>query len=254
MWQHPEFTRGAREMLDVSLGLSAWGLVTGLAMVQGGLSVPMALFMSLTVFSGGAQLVAVPMALFMSFVVFSGGAQLVAVPMMAAGSPVWVIWLTALCLNLRFAVFSATWRRYFHVLPRAQRLRMVFFAADFNLVYFTKRWPDPRPEPGQVPYYWGGVAINFTAWQLSSIAGILFGERIPAVWGVGFAGTLTLLALACGLIVNRATGVAATVAACAAVAAYALPLKLNVMVAIAAAVATGVMMDRRSEASPPTRP
>jgi predicted branched-subunit amino acid permease len=234
VWQHPEFARGAREMLDVSMGLAAWGLVTGLAMVQGGLSVPMALFMS--------------------FVVFSGGAQLVAVPMMAAGSPVWVIWLTALCLNLRFAVFSATWRRYFHVLPRAQRLRMVFFAADFNLVYFTKRWPDPRPEPGQVPYYWGGVAINFTAWQLSSIAGILFGERIPAAWGVGFAGTLTLLALACGLIVNRATGVAATVAACAAVAAYALPLKLNVMVAIAAAVATGVMMDRRSEASPPTRP
>jgi predicted branched-subunit amino acid permease len=234
MWQHPEFTRGAREMLDVSLGLSAWGLVTGLAMVQGGLSVPMALFMSLTVFSGGAQLVAVPM--------------------MAAGSPMWVIWLTALCLNLRFAVFSATWRRYFHVLPRAQRLRMIYFAADFNVVYFTRRWPEQRPEPGQVPYYWGGVAINFGAWQLSSIAGILLGERIPAAWGVGFAGTLTLLALACGLIVNRATSIAATVAACAAVAAYALPLKLNVMVAIAAAVAMGVLMDRGSGAAAPSRP
>jgi predicted branched-subunit amino acid permease len=228
-WRHPEFKRGAREMLDVSLGLGAWGFVTGLAMVQGGLSAPMALLMTA--------------------VVFSGGAQLVAVPMMAAGSPIVVVLLTALCLNLRFAVFSATWRQYFHALPRAQRLRMMFFAADFNIVIFTKRWPKAQPEIGQVPYYWGGVAINFGAWQVSSIAGIFLGQQIPAAWGMGFAGTLTLMALTCSLLKDRITWSAAVVAACAAVAAYALPLKLNVLVAIASAVAMGLMLERALDAT-----
>jgi predicted branched-subunit amino acid permease len=209
-------------MLDVSFGLAAWGFVTGLAMVQGGLSVPLALFTT--------------------FVVFSGGAQLMAVPMMMGGSPLWVIWLAALVLNLRFAVFSATWRQYFHPLPRAQRLRMMYFAADFNIVYFTKRWPQAQPEPGQVPYYWGGVAANYGAWQVASVLGIVLGNRIPASWGLVFAGTLTLLALACSLLKDRATWAAGVVASCAAVAAYGLPLKLNVMVAIVCAVAVGAMV------------
>jgi predicted branched-subunit amino acid permease len=173
---------------------------------------------------------------------------LVAVPMMAAGSPIVVVLLTALCLNLRFAVFSATWRQYFHALPRAQRLRMMFFAADFNIVIFTKRWPTLQPEPGQVPYYWGGVTVNFGSWQLSSIAGIFLGQQIPAAWGVGFAGTLTLMALTCSLLKDRITWSAAAVAACAAVVAYALPLKLNVLVAIASAVAMGLVLERARDA------
>lgn len=43
-------------MLGITLGISAWGLVTGVAMVKSGLSVGMALFMSLVVFAGSSQL------------------------------------------------------------------------------------------------------------------------------------------------------------------------------------------------------
>ncbi len=48
-------------MSAVSLGIAAWGLVTGVAMVKGGLSVPLALLMSFTVFAGSAQLAVVPL-------------------------------------------------------------------------------------------------------------------------------------------------------------------------------------------------
>jgi hypothetical protein len=44
---------------------------------------------------------------------------------------------------------------------------------------------------------------------------------------------------------GRASWIAAGVAGCAAVATFALPLKLNLLVAIAAAVAIGLVMDRR---------
>ena len=50
--EHPEYRIGAREMLPQLPGLAAWGLMTGVAMVKAGLSVPEALAMSLLVFAG----------------------------------------------------------------------------------------------------------------------------------------------------------------------------------------------------------
>jgi predicted branched-subunit amino acid permease len=55
---------------------------------------------------------------------------------------------------------------------------------------------------------------------------------------------MALLALTCSQLRSPSTWVAALVAGCAAVAAYALPLRLNIVVAIAAAVAMGLLMEQ----------
>jgi len=186
--------------------------------------------------------------------VFAGSAQLASLPLIVAGAPLWVVWATALCVNLRFVIFSAGWRPYFGHLPRWQRLRLTYFSADLNYVCFMRRFPEPVPTPEQVPYFWGGVAVNWVAWQGMSMLGILLAHQIPQQWGLGFAGTLALLGLTGSLLSDRATWIAAAVAACAAVAAYALPLKLNILVAIAAAVAIGVLMDQFKPTAPPAPP
>jgi predicted branched-subunit amino acid permease len=222
-WQHPEFARGAREMVGTALGIAAWGLVTGVAMAKSGIALPIAVLMSL--------------------IVFAGSAQLAALPLIAGGAPLWVVWATALCVNLRFVIFSAMWRPYVMHLSRGERLRMAYFMADLNFVLFMRRFPEPKPAPEQRPYFWGGVACNWTAWQVPSLAGLLLADRVPTAWGLGFAGTLALLGLMYSLLVDRVQWVAAGVAAAAAVAAYALPLKLNIVVAIAAAVAIGLAID-----------
>jgi predicted branched-subunit amino acid permease len=98
-----------------------------------------------------------------------------------------------------------------------------------------------------VPYFWGGIATNWPSWQVPSLIGIFLGDAIPTAWGLGFAGTMALLGLTCALLVDKASLVAAAVAGCAAVAAYALPLKLNILVAIAAAVAIGLMLDHHTQ-------
>lgn len=222
--RHPEFHQGARDMLGITLGISAWGLVTGVAMVKSGLSVWMALLMSL--------------------VVFAGSSQLASLPLIAAGAPMWVLWATAFCVNLRFVIFSAQWRPYFSHLPRAQRLHIAYFAADLNYVTFMKRFPDGKPSSDHEPYFWGGVVMNWCAWQIPSIAGILLANHVPTEWGLGFAGVLALLGLSYSLLKDRNAWVSAGVASCAAVAAYALPLRLNIMVAIAVAVAVGLLMEK----------
>ena len=223
IWRHPEFARGAREMVGVSMGIAAWGLVTGVAMAKSGLPLSLSILMSL--------------------LVFAGSAQLAALPLLVAGAPVWMIWAIALCVNLRFVIFSAQWRPYFAHLPRWQRMTQGYFTADLNYVVFMTRFPEPRPAPEQLPYFWGGIAVNWPSWQVPTLTGLLLADVIPTEWGFGFAGILALLGLMYSLLTDRASWVAAGVAAAAAVATVALPLKLNIVVAIAAAIAVGLLMD-----------
>lgn len=221
-----------RDMSGIAVGIGAWGLVTGMAMIKSGMGLPLSLAMSL--------------------LVFAGSAQLATMPLIVAGAPIWVVWATALCVNLRFVIFSATWRPYLKPYTLGQRLRLAYFTADLNYVMFMRRFPEPRPSAGQMPYFWGGSITNWASWQTSSLAGIVLADAIPAHWGIGFAGTLALLGLTASLLSDRSTWVAAGVSACAAVAAYALPLRLNIVMAIAAAVAIGLLIDHT--APKPARP
>jgi predicted branched-subunit amino acid permease len=228
VWHHPQFAQGLRDMTGTALGIGAWGLLTGIAMAKSDLAMPLAVLMSL--------------------VVFAGSAQLAVLPLMSGGAPLWLIWATALCVNLRFVVFSAGWRPYFGTLPRGRRLRIAYFAADLNYAMMMKRHPQPPPVAESVPYFWGGVALNWPAWQVPSLVGLWLGDQIPTQWGMGFAGTLALLGLLYSMLNDRATRVAAAVSGTAAVATVALPLKLNILVALAAAVAVGLVIDHRSAA------
>jgi predicted branched-subunit amino acid permease len=221
-------------MFPTATGIAAWGLITGVAMGNSGL--PLALMV------------------LMSLVVFAGSAQLAVLPLMSSGAPVWVIWATALCVNLRFVIFSAVWRPYVLHLSWAHRMRLAYFTADLNTAVFMRRFPKPEPAPEQLPYFWGGTLLSWAAWQLPSLVGIVLAERVPLSWGVGFAGVLALLGIALSLASDRATSAVAAVAGCAAVAAYALPLRLNIVVAIAAAVAIGVLIEHARGAAAPLPP
>jgi len=211
-------------MVAPSLGMAAWALVTGVAMVNSGMSLPLAVLM--TIF------------------VYAGSAQLAALPLLVAGAPLWVLWATASCVNLRFVIYSAHWHKYFGHLPRWQRLTLGYFAVDLNYVFFVRRFPDPRPSPDQLPYLWGGIVWNWISWQGASLLGIFVADRVPTEWGLGFAGVLALLGVTYSLLAGTKTWIAAGAAAVAAVAAFAVPLKLNIVVGIAAGVAIGLLLDR----------
>lgn len=232
--RHPAYRRGLRDMTRVLPGYGAWGLVTGVAMVKGGLSVPMALLMSIAVFAGSAQLAAVPL--------------------MVTGSPIWVILATACCVNLRFVIFSAQMRPYLSGLPRRIRVPLGYFVGDLSYVLFVQHYPEPPPagqrDEAQMAYLLGLSTINWGGWQVLSIIGILAAGAIPESWGLGFAGVLALMGVMMTLVGDRNSALAAVVAGTAAVAAFSLPLKLHIVTAIAAAVAAGLLLDAVSPVKP----
>lgn len=216
----PHFRLGAIDMVGLALGIAAWGLVTGVAMVKTGMGVTMATIMTLTVFAGSAQLAVLPL--------------------MASDAPLWVIWLTAACVNLRFVIFSSLWRDYFGHLPRLHRIVIGYLSGDVIFVGFLKRFPRPEPLPEQVPYFWGAATVLWLAWQVASVAGIVLANAVPLHWGLGFAGVLALLGILLAMLVDRPSWLATITGCTAAVAAYALPLKLNILLAVAVAVMVGL--------------
>jgi len=226
--QRAEFWEGVRDQGTVAMGIGAWGLMTGVAMVKSGLSVLEALLMTL--------------------IVYAGSAQLASVPMIAAGAPLWVILAAAFCVNLRFVVFSAHLRPYLMHLPRWQRLVSGYVTGDLSYVFFARRFPKPGHSPDELArqqaYLMGNCAVNYIAWMLASVVGIVLANAIPTEWGLGFAGILALLGVLSSLASSPLRIVSATVAGAAAVVAWTLPLKLNILVAIVCAVAICLVLEK----------
>jgi predicted branched-subunit amino acid permease len=216
----PQFAQGLRASAPIAPGIAAWGLMTGVAMVKSGMSVVEATAMTV--------------------LVYAGSSQLAAIPLLVAGAPAWVVWATGFCVNLRFVVFSLHLRQYLMHMPRWRRLVNGFLTADLSYALFTSRYPQPATDEvgrrAQEAYLAGNYCLTWMAWTGASLLGIALGNAIPSAWGLGFAGVLCLIGILASMVNTRLRLIAGGIAGTVAVAAYALPLKLNIVVAIGAAV------------------
>ena len=210
-------------------GIAAWGLMTGVAMVKSGMSVLEALAMTLFVYAGSSQLASIPL--------------------IVAGAPIWVILATGFCVNLRFVVFSLHLRQYLMHLPRWRRLVNGYLTADLSYALFTRRFPQPAQdraeEQAQEAYLAGNYFVTWSSWMGLSVVGIALANLIPAQWGLGFAGVLCLVGILCSLSNTPLRMLSAALAGAAAVALYSLPLKLNIVAAIAIAVAACYLLEQK---------
>jgi 4-azaleucine resistance transporter AzlC len=227
---HPQSWRaGFQAGLPTLLGIAAWGMVVGIAMVKTGLTVAQATGMTL--------------------LVYAGSAQLAALPLIAAHAPIWVIFASALAVNLRFLIFSALLAPHFAHLPWRRRLFLGYISGDLTVALFLQRFPNPAPEPGKLSYLKGLMYPNWLGWQAGALAGIFVGSAIPSQWGLDFAGTLAILCILVPLTINSAALCGVLVAGAAAVLAHALPYKLGLLLAVvlgmAAAMAAEEIIERK---------
>lgn len=212
-------------------GIFAWAMVTAMAVVKTGLTVWQALGMT--------------------FLVFAGSAQLAALPLIAANASVWVIFATALVVNLRFVIFGAAIGPHLSHLSWRKRLWYGYLNADLTMALFPSRFP---PETlyqtvGKEGYVAGIDYVNWGVWHAGSLVGIFLASQIPENWGIAFAGTLALLAVMIPLTANAAALAGVVVAAVTAVAFIRLPYRLGLLIAVVlgmvAAMSVDIIVDRR---------
>lgn len=210
------FHDGFYSIKPYAIPIMTWGLVAGLAMSQSVLSVGQAVAMSLFVYAGSAQLA--------SLQLISNGASIL------------TILLTALIVNVRLVVYSAAIQAHFKNMPFRHRLLFGFLVGDLSFVAFLRKYPTVSEDPIRVHFYLGVGVGTWLYWQISSIAGVFLGGVIPNSSSLRFAGVLTLVAvvipmLDCGRAISTAViaGIVSTVS-------VGLPYKLNVFLAVVAAI------------------
>lgn len=219
------FREGFRLSAGITLGIFAWGLVSGMAMLKSGLTIWQAVGMSL--------------------IVFAGTAQLATLPLLAANAPLLLVFFTSMLVNLRFVIFSVAIGPHFSHLGRRARLALGYFNADTMMALFPRRFPlDRLYEPeGKVGFLCGVAFPNWVAWQAGSLLGILLAGQIPQSWGIGFAGTVALLGVMIPLVINRAAMAGVVVAGSVAVLGVHWPYKLGLLAAVVCGMAAALLLD-----------
>jgi predicted branched-subunit amino acid permease len=226
------FRQGRGAILPSLPGAFAWGMISGVAMVKGGLTVPWAITMSL--------------------LVYAGSAQLAALPLIVAGAPLWVIVVTGFITNLRFVIYSAALRPYFVDEPWRTRAALGFFMTDFTFTRFMRSAQEGRlPEKNRDAWFAGVCSSNWVTWQLSAMIGIIGASYVPTEWGLDFTGTLALVALVGPSLNARPAVVGAMVAAVVALLAFPLPFKLGLFCGAIAGITAATLADQWQQREPP---
>jgi predicted branched-subunit amino acid permease len=218
------FSQGARAVLPVLPGVGTFGLISGVAMVGSGMSP----------FSAMA----------MSIATYAGTAQLAALQLLAGGAPLAVIFLAALVLNLRFALYSLSMAPHFRSATTPRKWLYSYLLSDNGYAHFITRYSTHPDEPGKVGYYLGACTGIWTVWQASTAVGVALGAGIPPAWRLEFTVTLTFFALGISVIRDKAMAIAAATAAVTAVLAIGLPYRLGLIVAAGAGIAAGMAAER----------
>lgn len=182
----------------------------------------------------------------MSLLVYAGSAQFLAVSLLMSGAGVLVILLTTFIVNLRHMLYSAALQPYVGALPLRWRLPLAFGLTDETFAVVQRRYLS-RGMAGHARWYHAGVALSlYLAWGGGSLAGVLFGQRVPNLegWGLDFAMLATFIGIVVPALRNLPQIAAALVAAAVALACHGWPYKLGLMAAALAGIATGVMLER----------
>jgi len=223
---HPQFLAAVKSCLPVLPGVFAFGTISGVAMVAAGMPHYMAMAMSVLVYAGNAQLAAL---------------QLV-----TSGSPLAIAILAALVINLRFCIYSLSITPHLAAAGPRWRPLLSYLLTDNGYAITLRGYERALGAADKVWYYFGCSAAIWVTWQLGTLTGVLVGARIPADWHLEFSIVLTFLGIVAPTIRDRAVAAAACAAGITAVLAWPLPLRLGLLLAVAAGISVGMLVESLS--------
>ncbi|QDC08114.1 branched-chain amino acid ABC transporter permease [Oceanicola sp. D3] len=129
--------------------------------------------------------------------VIAGGAQITALQLMQDNAPTIIVLATALAVNARMAMYSASMAPHIGTAPLWQRALISYLLVDQSyaasvLKYEEKPQWDVRTK---VAYFLGTITPVAPMWYLGTLAGALAGTAIPESWSLDVAVPLAFLAI-----------------------------------------------------------
>src|SRR5690606_21857432 len=121
-------------------------------------------------------------ALLMSVLVYAGSVQLVAMQLLSANTPVVMIILTTLVVNLRFLMYSASLEPHLRARSWRAKLAGAYLMTDQSYAVSISRFQQQPDTPYKYWYYLGSGLMMWLTWQLGTVIGMLLGSQLPASW------------------------------------------------------------------------
>jgi predicted branched-subunit amino acid permease len=218
-----------------------------------------------------------------SAIIFAGSAQFITIQLVASSTPLLPIVVTAIVVNLRHALYSASLAPFVQPLPRRWKLLLAYLLTDEAYAVTILRYQEedrrrqaadrkedlacPRPDlepsvstlqPANISldsanlhyFFFGSGLALWVSWQISTAAGIFLGTQIPASWSLDFTLALTFIALVVPALKDRPAIVAALAGGTTAVLAVNLPLRLGLVMAALVGVLAGLWGETAGRKTP----
>ncbi|MEM1363877.1 MAG: AzlC family ABC transporter permease [Pseudomonadota bacterium] len=184
-----------------------------------------------------------------SFLVIAGAAQLTGLQLMVEQAPVLVVLASALAVNLRMAMYSASLTPYLGGASLWTRAIAAYFIVDqsygLSILKFEQN-PDWSLQQ-RLAYFWGTIAPVCPFWYVFTLVGALLGTSIPESFALDFALPICFIAIISPMLRTRAHVAAALASIVVALVFAWLPYNLGLLVAGLAGMMTGAEIERRTE-------
>lgn len=184
-----------------------------------------------------------------SVVVIAGAAQFTALQLMSENAPTLVILVSALAVNLRMAMYSASITPYLGGLPMWQRGIVAYFLVDQSYAASALKFdavPD-MPKPAKFAYFLGVATPICPPWCIATAIGAWIGEAIPPGLGLDFALPIAFIAMIAPALRTRAHVTAACVATLCALGFVWFPFNLGLIAAAICGMLAGAEVERRTQ-------
>ncbi|MCP4686477.1 MAG: branched-chain amino acid ABC transporter permease [Desulfobacterales bacterium] len=217
------FFSGARAMSPILIGVLPFATITGVTVV-------------------GAGIAPLP-AIAMSWIIFAGAAQLAAADLIVRDAPFLIILVTALIINLRFMMYSASLAPHFKEVRNPLKWLSAYLLTDQAYAVSISRFVEGRTTINKPWFYLGCASVLWGTWQIGTIMGVFLGLRVPGSWSLDFAIPVTFLAILMPSIKELSSSAAAVSAGVIAVLALDLPLNIGIILAAVSGVVIGFGVD-----------
>ena len=219
------FLQGLRDSFPFIFVASPFGLLFGVIGTEAGLRIYETVTFSLTVFAGAAQFTALQL--------------------MREEAPTLIVLASALAVNLRVAMYSASLTPYLGAAPLWQRAIAAYLTVDQSYALaIVKYETEPKLTVGErLAYFFGTNGLIGPLWVGSTFLGALVGESIPQSWALDFALPITFLAMIGPMLRTPAHVLAALVSIVVALLCVGVPYNLGLLIAGVAGMMAGAQAE-----------
>ena len=184
-----------------------------------------------------------------SVLVIAGASQMAALHLMTESAPFLVIVATALAVNLRMAMYSASLAPHLGAAPFWKRAVVAYLNVDQTYAQSMVRY-ESTPEmtlSEKLGYFVGLAAPIFPLWYAGTVVGAVVGGRFPDWLALDFAVPITFLALIAPMLKTLAHIAAALTSVVLALSLSWLPYNSGLLLAGLLAMVVGALVETAME-------